>query len=410
MLTSEGCAAPTRRALGSLPEPATPWSSRRRRAWSTSRTTSRPRSSSTRSSRRGPGDAPDRSILVGDNLLRPFLDRSCVDEVICLEWYTGKSSAPPRRGLCRGLPRTSLVRPFVSVSSRWAWLARCRAARRSRSADPIAPEIKDPDELALIRRSVRAGEAAHAAALAEVEPGMTELDVFLLVQAAADAGLGEQVPIYGDFVSGPRCATERGGPPGHRVIERGDLFLLDFSVIVHGYRADFTNTFVVGDEPTPRQNELLRDLHGGPARPASRCFARECRQRRSTPRSAAISPRTGSTAYFPSHSGHGLGLGHPEPPYLVPESTDTLQAHDVVALEPGLYVPGRRRDAVRAQLPDHRGGPRDAHAAPAGVDAAMNASRSSSRPSITPRRPTSVPRGPARSRAPGRSRGRSRRR
>ncbi len=39
------------------------------------------------------------------------------------------------------------------------------------------------------------------------------------------------------------------------------------------------------------------------------------------------------------HTGHGLGLGHPEPSYLVPESIDTLQAHDVLALEPGLYLP-----------------------------------------------------------------------
>ncbi len=43
---------------------------------------------------------------------------------------------------------------------------------------------------------------------------------------------------------------------------------------------------------------------------------------------------------FTSHSGHGLGLGHPEPPYFVPESTDTLVAGDVVALEPGLYIEG----------------------------------------------------------------------
>ena len=48
----------------------------------------------------------------------------------------------------------------------------------------------------------------------------------------------------------------------------------------------------------------------------------------------------GMAQYFTSHTGHGLGLGHPEPPYLVPESTETLQAQDVVALEPGLYVPG----------------------------------------------------------------------
>src|SRR5271166_3234437 len=40
---------------------------------------------------------PDRSILIGDNLLRPWLDRSCVDEVVELDWYTGRKSAQPRR-------------------------------------------------------------------------------------------------------------------------------------------------------------------------------------------------------------------------------------------------------------------------------------------------------------------------
>ena len=44
--------------------------------------------------------------------------------------------------------------------------------------------------------------------------------------------------------------------------------------------------------------------------------------------------------FFPHHAGHGLGLGHPEPPILVPHSEDVLLAGDVVTLEPGLYVPG----------------------------------------------------------------------
>ena len=35
-----------------------------------------------------------------------------------------------------------------------------------------------------------------------------------------------------------------------------------------------------------------------------------------------------------------IGLGHPEPPFLVPESSDTLLAGDVLTLEPGLYRAG----------------------------------------------------------------------
>ena len=48
----------------------------------------------------------------------------------------------------------------------------------------------------------------------------------------------------------------------------------------------------------------------------------------------------GLDRFFPSHSGHGIGLSHPEPPFLVPGSDEMLMAGDVVALEPGLYVPG----------------------------------------------------------------------
>ena len=40
---------------------------------------------------------------------------------------------------------------------------------------------------------------------------MTELDVYLIVQNAAMTELGEQVIVYGDFASGPRCAREKGG-------------------------------------------------------------------------------------------------------------------------------------------------------------------------------------------------------
>jgi Xaa-Pro aminopeptidase len=344
MLTSEGCAARRRRLWDALPEPCDalvltePESLVYFANYSPS-----PFVFNTLESAAALLLRPDRSILVGDNLLRPFLDSSRVDEVVALEWYSGKKSAPSRRlSLCNEVASRCLTfasRPRLGVESR-------SIAGVSGSGvqvlDPLMRRLrrtKDEDELAVIRHSVRAGEAAHAAALERVRPGMTELDVYNLVSAAATTELGKQVLVYGDFVSGPRCETERGGPPGRRVIERGDLFLLDFSVVVHGYRADFTNTFVVGAEPSPRQNELFDICMG--ALEAGEVLLRPGALAKQV--DAAIRGHFdayGLASSFPSHSGHGLGLGHPEPPYLVPESDETLQAGDVVALEPGLYVSG----------------------------------------------------------------------
>ena len=95
-----------------------------------------------------------------------------------------------------------------------------------------------------------------------MRPGMTELDAWSLVNRAATQALGEPVSVYGDFASGPRCARDKGGPPTTRKIEKGDLLLLDFSVVVSGYRGDFTNTFAVGGPPTSRQRELYEACFG----------------------------------------------------------------------------------------------------------------------------------------------------
>jgi Xaa-Pro aminopeptidase len=286
----------------------------------------------------------DRTVLLGDNLVRAFLDRGFADEVVALEWYTGKKSAPPRRAWL-----AEAVRERIPAG------AGCRVGMESLGLglagfgpdsafllDPLIRGLrrrKDLDELALIRKSACAGEAAHAEAPSRIKPGMTELDVYLIVQEIAMKECGEQVVVYGDFPSGPRCATDRGGPPTRRKIESGDLVMLDFSIVVHGYRTDFTNTFVVDGEPSPRQVELyeicMGALEAGESRLRPGTSARDV--------DAAVRGHfrsNGLEACFPSHSGHGLGLGHPEPPYLVPESDDVLQEGDVVALEPGLYLPG----------------------------------------------------------------------
>lgn len=294
---------------------------------------------------------PGKSTLVSDNVAQPFWKSAAVDEVVAPVWYNGKSSAPHRQGLRARATLDVLARiPGNRIGVERAsvpcevieGLRQVRPGLTLVDLDPIIRPLKrakDPDEIALLMRSMRAGEAGQAAALAGVEPGMTELEVFLLVQQAAMQAIGEQAIVYGDFATGPRCETERGGPPGLRKVERGDLCLLDFSVVVFGYRGDFTNTFVAGAEPTSRQREMFDacvsaikvgedQLRAGAS---ARAVDSAVRDHMAT---------LGLVDFYLSHTGHGLGLGHPEPPYFVPESTDTLVAGDVVALEPGLYIEG----------------------------------------------------------------------
>lgn len=289
------------------------------------------------------------STLVADNLQEAFLDDAHVDERATLEWYRGRAEAPERstvfiEGALERLRERSGARLAVDHGVPGALLARLAGEGVAREVVNVSPVVrrlrrnKGPDEVALMRRSIRAGEAGFEAAIRGIMPGMTELQAYGLVQRAAVESAGEPVVVYGDFVSGPR-AEGKGGAPSARVIENGDLFLLDFSVVVRGYRGDFTNTFVIGDrEATRRQRELeavcLEAMQAGESllQPAA-----EARAIDSALRDVFVSR---GAEPFPHHAGHGLGLGHPDPPYLTPDSTEHLEEGDVVTLEPGAYMDG----------------------------------------------------------------------
>lgn len=287
--------------------------------------------------------------LAADNLQGADAAQAHVDSVLAPIWYRGDSPAISRMevlvrevvrevarrkpsriaadaglpagillGLASDLPRAAVV----DVGGTLTALRRCKHA----------------DETALISAACDAAAAAADAAREQARPGMTELQVQALVSRVAMEHAGEPVQVYGDFASGPRT-WQGGGPPTPRVLEEGDPFLLDFSVIVRGYRGDFANTFVVGGRnPDGRVREL-----------AERCLeAIATAERMLRPGTACRDVDMAAKGVFDGyepgsaykhHTGHGIGLGHPEAPFLVPRSEEILTTGDVITVEPGQYVP-----------------------------------------------------------------------
>jgi Xaa-Pro dipeptidase len=271
--------------------------------------------------------------LLHDDRLPKSVGEAHVEERSVVPWYDGQS---PGRG-----PRQLALLQEVNP-------AHTGLRIHDRPGDPYAATVirtvaelrrrKDADEIALLGRCMRATEAGHAWARAKVRPGMTELDVYCGVSAACIQSAGQAVIVYGDFAVSPG-PERRGGPPTARVIEPGDMLILDFSVVIGGSRSDFTNTLVVGREPTADQQRLYdlccqamasgeKELRAGAP----------CRTVYGAVRD--VFERAGVAEHFPHHAGHGLGLTHPEAPFFVRHAGETLLAGDVVTLEPGLYVGG----------------------------------------------------------------------
>jgi len=301
------------------------------------------------------------ATLLGDNFtLRAGVHKPYVDREIVEKWYDHKHAVNNRdHALVAALkqlhPELKGRKGFVeaevlpvAAGDVLALPAESRNASQEAGDGPIFSDLgtairatrrsKEPDEIALLRQCMRAGEAGMAKAKEVIRPGVTELEIYRAVADASIARAGRPGLVYGDFRATNASKPKVGGLPTDYTLQAGDLFILDFSFLLDGYRGDFTNTFAVGAiSPQLREMHALcvAGMRGGES-------VLQAGARASAVHAAVFQPfaDAGRPELFTHHAGHGIGLAHPEPPILVPESTDILQAGDVVTLEPGAYQEG----------------------------------------------------------------------
>ncbi len=194
---------------------------------------------------------------------------------------------------------------------------------------------KDPDELAMSRRAIDCTAAMYQRAREVIEPGVTELQVFNELHAAAVEVAGEPLTALGnDF----QCNSP-GGPPRDRAAQAGELFILDLGPAYRGYYADNCRTISVDRQPTEQQLAAWQsivsvlEMVGATVRPGVSCRELFAEAQRMLDEFAP-------DAFF-HHLGHGFGLFPHEAPHLNPAAgwDDVFEAGDTFTAEPGLYTP-----------------------------------------------------------------------
>ncbi|MBI4771390.1 MAG: aminopeptidase P family protein [Chloroflexi bacterium] len=199
--------------------------------------------------------------------------------------------------------------------------------------------VKDPDELAAMRRAAQIAEAALHATLPRIRYGMTEreLAAALTAQLLA-AGCDSEVPFAPIVASGPNSALPHAFPTG-RKLQRGDLLILDWGAASGGYFSDITRTFALGEiDPEMRTvYELVQRANA-----AGVAAARPGAAPQEVDRAARRVIDEGDYGqHFIHRTGHGLGLEGHEEPYIREGETAPLAPGNTFTVEPGIYLPGR---------------------------------------------------------------------
>lgn len=270
-----------------------------------------------------------------------------IDDLVKKQWYTGTHWGNSRDTLLIGaleILKDKAGGKTGAVENNWFPVGaeeylpgKTREAGLEKTINTLR-KTKDADEVDLLTSCIRAGDVGIRRLKEYVQPGIREYEVYREVQNAVLNTLGRPVLVYGDFRAASPDNPTAGGPPGNYRLRKGETFIADFTVVIHGYRSDTTATVPV--EPvSPGIQELIglsrTALISAESRLKPGCPAKELH--------SAVSETINTPDHpgrFPHHGGHGIGLGHPEPPFITPKSTEVLETGNVIALEPGAYEKG----------------------------------------------------------------------
>ncbi|MEV0319346.1 M24 family metallopeptidase [Streptomyces sp. NPDC050658] len=202
---------------------------------------------------------------------------------------------------------------------------------------PMLRAVKDAAELERLTAAGAAADATYEEILKVAFAGRRETDV------AAD--LADLLQQFGhsqvDFTvvgSGPNGANPHH-EAGDRVIERGDMVVLDFGGLLDGYGSDTSRTVHVGGPTAEEQrvHDLVRaaqEAGCAAVRPGAACQDVDRAAR-------AVIADAGYGEYFIHRTGHGIGVTTHEPPYMIEGEELPLVPGMCFSVEPGIYLPGR---------------------------------------------------------------------
>ena len=231
---------------------------------------------------------------------------------------------------------------------------------------------KDELELERMRFAERATAAGFAALVRRIEPGRTERQLQIELEAEFFRQGADHVAFDTIVASGPNSAVLHF-PPTHRKLQGGELVLVDAGAEFHGYDSDITRTYPVSGELTAEQRALYDVVKRALEEATKRCLpGTEFRDVHRTAqlviaeglaelgllrgRAEDLVESEAVSVFFPHGVGHLVGLGIRDAGEALPgreRETFPMLRVDlpllpgyVTTIEPGIYcVPALLHDA-----------------------------------------------------------------
>lgn len=234
--------------------------------------------------------------------------------------------------------------PYAEYSKIQRYLSKKTSLKPMHSLVESLRELKEPREIAKIRKATQITIAALKFIRKLIRPGKKEIELaadlerFIRYHGATNSAFDIIV------ASGPNSSFPHH-IPGERKIKDNDVVLIDIGASYLGYKSDLTRTFFLG-----KIDVLARKIYKivlcaqekaiAKIRPAQEIAEIDAASRR-------YIAREGYGGFFGHNLGHGIGLEVHEEPHISPKEKKLLQAGMVFTVEPAIYLP--RKFGIRIE-------------------------------------------------------------
>jgi Xaa-Pro aminopeptidase len=197
--------------------------------------------------------------------------------------------------------------------------------------------VKSPAEIELLREAARISDLGMEAGIALVDTGVTEMEMVAAAESTIRAH-GAELAFTTVAGSGPRTGLTTF-LPADRMIEDGDLVVLDLGARVGGYHGDMCRAVVRGS-PDATQRRLLEAARDAVAagvaamRPGVRIHEVHAAAR------MAVEEAGLGEHFWGHYMPHGIGAAQHETPLGLGDGEFELREGTVVCVEPGIAIPG----------------------------------------------------------------------
>ena len=202
--------------------------------------------------------------------------------------------------------------------------------------------VKSPAEVAMIKKTAEYTDIGMSKILNASYLGASVVEIFSLSKSLQVEVLrsGDYDPVTSSFLTvtwpAPFSSQPHGIPKAEDRLKSGPLVAMSFHRI-NGYSAEVERTYF-HQQPTKDERELFEHMTA-----AGKCAMDLVKPGIPCAEVDAVANNylreNGFAENLLHRTGHGIGLGNHEGPYVAEGSDETLQENMVISIEPGIYIP-----------------------------------------------------------------------